>query len=304
MARPGFTTHPKFRRLCYLLGEPEPHVYGYVEYIWHVAYENGDPCIGDALDVELAAKYPGEQGKLAEALAEVRLLDVVEGMYHVHDLFDHAPDYVQQRARKEAERRKQRVCLACGTAFHSTEMHAKYCSHACRQAGYRQRGVTDGDAPLRHCDAGVTESDAPPAPAPAPAPNKGDVSPLTPSGVRRKKSSPKGEESNPTFEKFWRAYPKKVKRQEALHAWTKLAPSPELTQRILTAVQHATTSEQWQKEKGRFVPHPPKWLNGHLWEDELQPDVPKPAPVSDQDVIHKMAQQRARLYAAAERDEL
>ena len=71
----------------------------------------------------------------------------------------------------------------------------------------------------------------------------------------------------------------------------------------VTGLFNATASEQWQKENGRFIPHPPKWLNGRLWEDELKPEVPKPAPMTDQERIHQMAQQRARLYAAAEREE-
>jgi hypothetical protein len=144
-----------------------------------VAYECGDALLGDQLGVELAAQYPGEPGKLFQALLGCRFIDELEeGRYQVHDLFDHAPDYVQSRFRKEAERKKDKTCSHCGTVFHSTETHARYCSHSCRQASYKKRQpVTQGDGGVRHNDEAVTkqcvtvtQGDEPPAPAPAPAP--------------------------------------------------------------------------------------------------------------------------------------
>src|SRR5689334_18031659 len=68
MARPGLEKHVKFKKLCRMLGEPKPHVRGYLETLWEVAYECGDAVIGDAEAVEAAAEYPGEPGKLFKAL--------------------------------------------------------------------------------------------------------------------------------------------------------------------------------------------------------------------------------------------
>src|SRR5262245_39492923 len=82
MARPGFTDHPKFRRLCHLLREPEPHVWGYMEFLWLTGYQHGNPVLGPATDVELAAKYPGMPGRLFEALLACRFIEplrAVEG---------------------------------------------------------------------------------------------------------------------------------------------------------------------------------------------------------------------------------
>jgi hypothetical protein len=79
MARPGLKNHPKFRRLVFVLKEPIPHVLGYLECLWMVAYECGDPLIGDQTDVELAAEWPGERGKLCKALSECRFLDESDG---------------------------------------------------------------------------------------------------------------------------------------------------------------------------------------------------------------------------------
>src|SRR4051812_26885101 len=62
MARPTLRQHPKFRRLCHLLAVPVPHALGYLECMWSVGYQCGDPVLGDATDVELAAEWPGEPG--------------------------------------------------------------------------------------------------------------------------------------------------------------------------------------------------------------------------------------------------
>lgn len=108
MARPTLFSHPKLRRLAYILAVPVPHAVGHLECLWHVAYEAGQPVFRDRIDVELAAQWQGEQGKLCEALVEVRLLDVnAQGNFSIHDFHDHCPDYVRLRSQREGERKKR-----------------------------------------------------------------------------------------------------------------------------------------------------------------------------------------------------
>lgn len=71
------------------------------------------------------------------------------------------------------------------------------------------------------------------------------------------------------FDKFYQAYPRKVAKPKALAAWVKLNPDVELTDRILEAIERARPTEQWRKEKGKFIPHPATWLNERRFEDEL-----------------------------------
>ena len=113
MAKPGFSKHPKFLRLVKILGEPHSHVRGYVECLWDVAFSNGDPVIGDAVDIEMAADYPGEAGKLCQALLEcggTTRAGLIEkcpdqpGAYQIHDFFDHCPGYVRARSEKNRAR--------------------------------------------------------------------------------------------------------------------------------------------------------------------------------------------------------
>jgi hypothetical protein len=67
MPRPTLFDHPKFHRLVYILKIPEPQVLGLLEYMWRVGYASGNPVIGDAIDVEIAAKWRGEPGLFAGA---------------------------------------------------------------------------------------------------------------------------------------------------------------------------------------------------------------------------------------------
>ena len=78
--------------------------------------------------------------------------------------------------------------------------------------------------------------------------------------------------------RFWPAYPKRVKKQDALKAWLQLNPGPELVEQILTAVQNHRRSEQWTKEDGQYIPYPATWLRGQQWTDEIATG-PEPAPL-------------------------
>ena len=70
------------------------------------------------------------------------------------------------------------------------------------------------------------------------------------------------------FAAFWESYPRKKSKANAEKAWLKIKPDEQLTERILHAVEQAKTSADWQREAGRFIPHPASWLNAKGWEDE------------------------------------
>ena len=75
------------------------------------------------------------------------------------------------------------------------------------------------------------------------------------------------------FGKFWAAYPKRKAKAQALKSWLKISPDEQLTETILQAVKRATTSEEWKKDKGQFIPFPASYLNGRRWEDETEVQV-------------------------------
>lgn len=74
-----------------------------------------------------------------------------------------------------------------------------------------------------------------------------------------------------SFEAFWDAYPKKKSKGDAEKAWAAIKPNEHLAGQILQAVQRATTSEQWTKDAGKFIPYPASWLRDKGWLDEITP---------------------------------
>ena len=73
-----------------------------------------------------------------------------------------------------------------------------------------------------------------------------------------------------SFKAFYSAYPRKVSKQPALKAFTKLVEpnAAELLPVILAALKWQTTSPEWQRDNGRYVPHPATYLNEHRWDDQ------------------------------------
>lgn len=132
MARPGLRLHRKFRRLVALLRLPEPYVRGYLEMLWESCYETGDPHLGDQVDVEAAAMWQGSPGELLRALLDAggdgRPGFIEEetdhpGTYRIHDLYDHAPEYVKKRRDRELARRTRGRALAASDAVRSASGH-------------------------------------------------------------------------------------------------------------------------------------------------------------------------------------
>jgi hypothetical protein len=170
MARPGLSKHPKFRRLVKMLNAPMPHVRGYLELLWEVAYENGNPVIGDATDVALACEYPGKPDDILQALLSCGgeghsgFIDPVEdspGRYEIHNLFDHAPDYVKGRMEREVRRQVDGLTI--------TDLRRE----AARKRWDKRKCCKCKTYPCK-CHANAMQmdaNDATPAPAPAPVLN-------------------------------------------------------------------------------------------------------------------------------------
>lgn len=75
--------------------------------------------------------------------------------------------------------------------------------------------------------------------------------------------------SQQSFVDFWNSYPRKVARSDAQKAWIKLKVDSSLLATILKAIEEQKMSADWQKDGGKFIPHPTTWLNGRRWEDEV-----------------------------------
>lgn len=104
---------------------------------------------------------------------------------------------------------------------------------------------------------------------PSPSPFPKGKTPLTPQGV---------ESADRGFEAFYAAYPRKQAKAAAKKAFVSIKPTDELLAVMLEAINRDAASEEWQRDKGRFIPYPATWLNGRRWEDVPGSALSSPSP--------------------------
>ena len=71
------------------------------------------------------------------------------------------------------------------------------------------------------------------------------------------------------FEAFYQAYPKKKAKDEAWKAWNKRNGDMPAIEILLDAIKNQTLTEDWQKEKGKYIPFPATWINQGRWADDV-----------------------------------
>lgn len=74
---------------------------------------------------------------------------------------------------------------------------------------------------------------------------------------------------NDLFEMFWNDYPRKVGKDKCLSWFKAHKVDDDLLADMLNAIAIQKTSEQWNKEDKKFIPHPYTWLNRGGWKDEV-----------------------------------
>lgn len=160
MARPTLLSHRKFARLARAVGGRAVAL-GSLELLWAAAYESGDDEVGGTEDVEAAAEWAGETGVMFAALRDAGKPDrpgFIEessdrpGVWVIHDLYDHAPDYVQRRVTREAQREARGETIS-----------------QLRSAAAKSRWAKRNNANVSKCNSLASRQDAKvstPAPAP------------------------------------------------------------------------------------------------------------------------------------------
>lgn len=86
------------------------------------------------------------------------------------------------------------------------------------------------------------------------------------------------------FAIFWKQYPRKVAKGDAVKAFTKLIKKQvdveAFMRTTLASLEWWKQQPGWTKDNGKFIPYPASWLNGGHWEDS----------VDNQDVICQSGQ--------------
>ena len=86
------------------------------------------------------------------------------------------------------------------------------------------------------------------------------------------------------FEAFWQVYPRKIGKGAARKVWMKLKPDSGFIEQICQQVQSACQTDQWQREGGKYIPHPATWLSQSRWED----DYSQRSPVKTEGFLDRM----------------
>jgi len=112
-----------------------------------------------------------------------------------------------------------------------------------------------------------------------------ETSPLPPKG---KSMSLNG------FDTFWSLYPKKKAKAKAREAWKRVLPVKH--GEIYAKVAEYVASEEWQREGGKWIPWPEKFLKEERWEDEIT--AASPLSLAGQTTKANMERLKARLEAS------
>lgn len=191
MARIGLTLDRKFRRLARALddvqvGFGEILARGALELLWDAAYEAADDFVGDVVDVEAAAHWRGKDGVLCAAMEGAGgdgIAGFIEvggsewwpegkpGTYRIHDLWDHAPDFVERRARRETEREAKGETLSDLRSAAGKKGRAKQLTGKCPTGDRQMNGGCPPLADPERATDGQKSSLSRPAPA-RPAPSR------------------------------------------------------------------------------------------------------------------------------------
>ena len=89
------------------------------------------------------------------------------------------------------------------------------------------------------------------------------------------------------FSRFWKEYPLKVGKQNAVKSFQKCCPDETTLESILAGVDRWRKSQQWTRDAGKYIHHPATFLNQRRWEEFPTPDVlkPPPKPIEKLDIV-------------------
>ena len=76
------------------------------------------------------------------------------------------------------------------------------------------------------------------------------------------------------FERFWQLYPKKKDKKKCVEEWNKLRADRKLMREMSAALRAQMATAEWQRDNGRAIPYPCRWLSHRRWEDRLEVDAP------------------------------
>lgn len=85
---------------------------------------------------------------------------------------------------------------------------------------------------------------------------------------KAKSKSKNSSEDDKLFDRFWEAYPRKVKKKDSRKVFERLKVDEKLLGEILSDISWRLENGQWQERQ--YIPHPTTYLRGRRFEDERE----------------------------------
>lgn len=95
-------------------------------------------------------------------------------------------------------------------------------------------------------------------------------------------------EDTPEFKAFWDAYPVQANKVRAREEFAKADAPLEV---LLEAIETWKHTDQWNKEGGKYIPYPAKWLKERRWEDSPKVNMPKSDGMERYSNLHRLAEE-------------
>ena len=273
--------HPKIKRMANRLHISTAAAVGHIHFLWWWAMDYapyGDITDFDAFEITDAAGFDTERAdEFRNVLIDVGFIDNDENGLFLHDWLEYSGGKVEQKEVEEEKKAKNRERQRRYREKKNAERNADITQDVTQYNTLRNAGVT--------CDSNAcVTSDVTPCNAPTIHNNTihnitlQDNNTLALEDEREHDEKPNTEIKKPEkadlqaerFEKFWKLYPKKKSKKDAMKAWKQLKPTEELYATILESVQvNIDKNPDWYKDNGQFIPYPASWLRAGGWDDEL-----------------------------------
>jgi hypothetical protein len=234
---------PRVCRLCDICDVGEAQIIGGLYWLWSTADQHTEDGRLSGLSLSGIDRKTGTRGFAAALVTIGWLIETSEGV-EVPRFDEHNGSSAKRRASEAQRKANARSVSASDADKQRTE-----CGHDAYE---------NGTSCVAREEKRREEEETPPTPSPG--------------VVTAAAAKPARVALAPGFDSFWAKFPKRRNKAQAEKAWAKLRPEQALVDRIVKAVEVAARRDDWQREDGRFVPHPATWLNARGWEDDdLQP---------------------------------
>ena len=88
--------------------------------------------------------------------------------------------------------------------------------------------------------------------------------------IKIDKKQEKKQKLEQMFEVFWGLYPKKIDKKHCLTAFCNIKGLEKEFESIIKALKEDRSSEQWQRDNGKFIPYPLTWLHQERWKSTFE----------------------------------